>query len=545
MLSRLLAWAALYVVRTGGAPVGLISAAPSQSSLVLKASGSTTSMTALSGHTSREASLSLESVSLRLGHFSTNERNLTNAAAVAVGGSSGVPLSFSNSGSGSSKSSPLGGAGFGSPSPSAAAAMGADSSSGGGVFNQDIEYDEFGRAFVREVTVSRHELFYSVVQSVCYTLCFHGVELAEKQRESEPARANWETIVSSKYDPLRYCLKSVRIEFVRLAAAVGLFSARCWSFISTDLLYTDILLQQQQLVEKVRTSDNITLTTFTTNEATSHHTTSGNNNAARNQVQSQGIIVANGAQREVYSANTLDSFFPFDPCLLCKLHQRVQQAYRAWDGVPGLDDSDSHNDEYYVSGSEDEDEEEEDDDLEVSSREHKAGASHNIPMRRAGASRGYNGTPGSNASSMMDHFTTSSLSSVVSSIACTDNAMSIASSAHMSHMGSYAAGSFLSANMRENAQAWDEVIVPRRKGSDFDAEEEEEEEQSDSGMHEAHMHIPASQLNTSHGSAGSSGGGMGGAGAGGVGGNAGAAHEQFESNFRRPRFYSIGSTGSW
>lgn len=497
MLSRLLAWAASYVVRTGGSPVGF-SPVPSHGSLSLKASLSTTSITALSGHTSREAST--ESVSLRLSH-STSERNLSAVGGVAVSTGSGY-------GSGSSKSSPLEGAAF-----------------GGG----DIEYDEFGRAFVREVTVSRHELFYSVVQSVCYTLCFHGVDLAEKQRDLEAVRLHWETIVSSKYDPLRYCLKSVRIEFVRLAAAVGLFSARCWSMISTDLLYTDILLQQQQLVEKVRTSDNVTLTTFTTNEATSHHT---GNTQARNQVQSQGIIVANGSQREVYSANTLDSFFPFDPCLLCKLHQTVQKAYRAWDGVPGLDDGDyegdshngdSNNFEDYVSDSEDEDNEDE----EESGREHKA--SRAIPMRR-GAGKGHQqDTPGSNASSMMDHFTTSSLSSVVSSIACTDNAMSIASSAHM---GSYA-GSYLSANMRENAQPWD--VVPQRKGSDFDVDDDE---QSDSGMHDTHMHIPASQL--SGGGAGNSAGV-----AGGAGGIAAAGQEQFESNFRRPRFYSIGSTGSW
>lgn len=473
VLNRLLAWAALYVVRTGGALAALSSPVTPHGSSSIKASISTTSITALSGHTSREAST--ESVSLRLSH-STSERSLS-----AVGGVA----------SSSSKSSPLEGAGFA----------------------QDIEYDEYGRAFVREVTVSRHELFYSVVQSVCYTLCFHGVELAEMQRDQEAVRVHWETVVSSKYDPLRYCLKSVRIEFVRLAATVGLFSARCWGLISTDLLYTDILLQQQQLVEKVRTSDNVTLTTFTTNEATSHHTIS------RNQVQSQGIIVSNGSHREVYSANTLDSFFPFDPCLLCKLHQAVQKGYRAWDGVPGLDeDADSFNEDF-VSDDEDADEE-------VSSREYKA--SRSIPMRRTGAGKAgheHSGTtPGSNASSMMDHFTTSSLSSVVSSIACTDMAMSIASSAHM---GSYV-GSYLSANMRENAQPWD--VIPQRKGSDFDADDDDV---SDSGMHEAHMHIPPSQLNTSSASSGP-----------GVG-IAAAGQEQFESTFRRPRFYSIGSTGSW
>ena len=36
--------------------------------------------------------------------------------------------------------------------------------------------------------------------------------------------------------------------------------------------------------------------------------------------------------------NPLDSFFPYDPCLLRMLHQPIEKYYRVWRGVPGLDD---------------------------------------------------------------------------------------------------------------------------------------------------------------------------------------------------------------
>ena len=35
--------------------------------------------------------------------------------------------------------------------------------------------------------------------------------------------------------------------------------------------------------------------------------------------------------------NPLDSFFPFDPCLLVAVHQRVECWYRVWKGLPGVD----------------------------------------------------------------------------------------------------------------------------------------------------------------------------------------------------------------
>ena len=60
-----------------------------------------------------------------------------------------------------------------------------------------------------------------------------------------------------------------------------------------------------------------------------------------------GIAIAVPTQRKVSSmtgaslkgakANPLDSFFPFDPCLLRAMHDVIGSRYRSWQGVPGLD----------------------------------------------------------------------------------------------------------------------------------------------------------------------------------------------------------------
>ena len=121
--------------------------------------------------------------------------------------------------------------------------------------------------------------------------------------------------------------------------------------------------------------------------------------------------------------------------------------------------------------------------------------------------------------SMVDAFTTSSLSSVVSSIACTDMAMSVASSiqytSHSPFVGSYLSAAH--AQMRSGGGDFgSEVNKSSRKDDDNEDSDEE-----DSGMHDAHMAVPTGGISI------------------------GNSAEKHDGNYRRPRFYSIGSTGSW
>jgi hypothetical protein len=73
---------------------------------------------------------------------------------------------------------------------------------------------------------SRHLVFYSVMQAACYVMCFLGVELAHKQRANLKLRQAWEVTLGCSFDPLRYCIKSVKWEFLRLSLFTDLVAEK-------------------------------------------------------------------------------------------------------------------------------------------------------------------------------------------------------------------------------------------------------------------------------------------------------------------------------
>lgn len=182
-----------------------------------------------------------------------------------------------------------------------------------GCCDESPDLDELGRAVPNRNTASRHELFYSVVQSISYILCYHGVDLVVKHSQQEGMRSLWERIVLSQLQPYRFCLKSVRGEFLKLASCVGLFSDACWRAIPCDWVMT-------QQTATLRDEDDISCTEEVIAAASRQKT------RARMRTGSDLGIVQ------------LDCFFPFDPCLLYKVHDKIQSCYRVWEGVPGLDD---------------------------------------------------------------------------------------------------------------------------------------------------------------------------------------------------------------
>ena len=182
-----------------------------------------------------------------------------------------------------------------------------------GCCDESPDLDELGRAVPNRNTASRHELFYSVVQSISYILCYHGVDLVMKHSQQEGMRSLWERIVLSQLQPYRFCLKSVRGEFLKLASCVGLFSDACWRAIPCDWVMT-------QQTATLRDEDDSSCTEEVIAAASRQKT------RARMRTGSDLGIVQ------------LDCFFPFDPCLLYKVHDKIQSCYRVWEGVPGLDD---------------------------------------------------------------------------------------------------------------------------------------------------------------------------------------------------------------
>ena len=163
--------------------------------------------------------------------------------------------------------------------PKSYALMGASRARPQNVYHEIVEYDELGR-ICNPMTLyfAKHETFYCGFQAICYILCFHGVELAYQQLLSQHLHQDWEQIVASSLEPLKYCLHSIRIEFLKLALQVGILSENIWEKLSPDI------------IERVST----------------------------------------------FNGNPLDSFFPFDPCLLVVLHNTINCNYRRWVGVPGL-----------------------------------------------------------------------------------------------------------------------------------------------------------------------------------------------------------------
>jgi len=165
----------------------------------------------------------------------------------------------------------------------------------------------------RRADVTAHETFYYAVQAVLYIYCFHGVELSTAHqraagsfsrsssasssssssyifRRGKTSLLQLERCLSCSLDPMRFCLTSVRSEFLRLALHSGLLSQACISSISPDLL--------PGAAEAVT--------------------------GATSMVPGRPVPIRapGGAMRRLAprslteGSNPLDTFFPFDPCLL-------------------------------------------------------------------------------------------------------------------------------------------------------------------------------------------------------------------------------------
>lgn len=79
------------------------------------------------------------------------------------------------------------------------------------------------RNTIDDQNLHKHETFYSAVQTCCYIVCYHGVSLGSLIRDRSADQLNWEAVLASKYQPIKFCLQSVRVEFLRLARDVEMF----------------------------------------------------------------------------------------------------------------------------------------------------------------------------------------------------------------------------------------------------------------------------------------------------------------------------------
>ena len=187
-----------------------------------------------------------------------------------------------------------------------------------------------------------HALFYTACQAAYYIMCFRGYEAVnyyrlacahKDDRESPYAdpesvdigAQRWKQLCGYELQPLKYCLESVRHEFLHLAEDLNLFvEAR-----DSDDADSAVQLDAEK--------------TFIKGLWESSEMKNGDEkNVKRPLNRRRSRIISTAATQEKKrldggvgglgrGSNPLNSFFPFDPYLLQESFQHVNSYYRNWE----------------------------------------------------------------------------------------------------------------------------------------------------------------------------------------------------------------------
>mmetsp|Transcript_40534 Transcript_40534/g.116519 ORF Transcript_40534/g.116519 Transcript_40534/m.116519 type:complete len:781 (-) Transcript_40534:774-3116(-) len=178
-----------------------------------------------------------------------------------------------------------------------------------------------------------HSLFYTVCQAAFYIMCFRGSDAVEFYKESlkqcnefefdgqdevvlphpdeiNLGSARWTFVCNHELQPLRFCLESVRSEFLHVAHFFELIDQPI-----LDKLIADAKRMSTGRVNKKAASSIKTAATL------------------EKQRRKGGV---GGLGR---GSNPLKSFFPFDPLLLRRSHGFIEQFYKHWQGPVEEDDT--------------------------------------------------------------------------------------------------------------------------------------------------------------------------------------------------------------
>ena len=178
-------------------------------------------------------------------------------------------------------------------------------SSGGVYATANATGDANANRNVMKLTdLQRHETFYCCVQAAAYISCFHGVYLLHEHMCNESIRRQWECVLTATLNPLKYCLHSVKSEYLRLIELMEFLRPECWG-----------IVQSSRSAPQPSSGAGMGVVASSSN--------------------TQLAALANNLSK---NPNPLGSFFPFDPCLLRKLNTSyVDSKYRSWRGIPGVD----------------------------------------------------------------------------------------------------------------------------------------------------------------------------------------------------------------
>lgn len=198
-----------------------------------------------------------------------------------------------------------------------------------------------------------HRTFYALAQTLFYVIIFRHRQLfQEGQTEILDLVKSWKLneIITSKLNPLFYCLSTVTKKFSRITYINQV--AYCYSIIDANNRVSLPIVSSTQTANNKRTFFSNQNDTFSTNN-----------------------ILKSGEEKEFkkknkhLNENPLDSFFPFDPYLLKRSKLFIENIYQEFNDV--IDDqmdldsdeeTDEDDEEEEDDESDDDDEDEDDDD---------------------------------------------------------------------------------------------------------------------------------------------------------------------------------------
>jgi RNA polymerase I-specific transcription initiation factor RRN3 len=213
-----------------------------------------------------------------------------------------------------------------------------------------------------------HALFFTACQAAFYIMCFRGVEAIEYWRNAcehkddpespyaDPESVDigaerWRSICGHELQPLKYCLESVRVEFLHLAGELDLFADASDSGDDGHSFVKDLwssITSQSKTPTKTKSSKSSRRKSKIISTA-----------ATQEKKRLDGGVGGLGK-----GSNPLDSFFPFDPYLLQSSYSHVHPYYRNWEDCITCDYlaedvADNEEEEEDVSDSSDDDEQDE------------------------------------------------------------------------------------------------------------------------------------------------------------------------------------------
>ena len=189
-------------------------------------------------------------------------------------------------------------------------------------------------------SIDLHRTFYALCQTVFYIFIFRHRELITNSNSSIDTVKTWKfsSIISSKLNPLRYCLPTITKKFASLARLYQL--AYCYSIIDNNNRLTLPSLTGGQ------SGTNASLRKFF--NTTSIDSSFSNTSSTVDSNQNNSSLI--------HQDNPLDSFFPFDPYLLTRSKVFIDNLYQNYNSAGNDDDDDDDDDD-------DEEEEEEDEEM--------------------------------------------------------------------------------------------------------------------------------------------------------------------------------------